>query len=50
MKWHMGCVDWRDAVRAGRIRVDGPVRLARAFPTWNRLSHFAGVQPVASSA
>lgn len=46
VKWHMGRVDWREAVRAGRIRVDGPSSLARAFPTWNQLSHFAHVQPV----
>lgn len=46
VRWHMGRVGWREAVQAGRIRVDGPSSLARAFPTWNRLSHFARVQPV----
>ena len=46
VRWHMGRVAWLDAIRAGRIKVEGPSGLARAFPTWNRLSHFARVQPV----
>lgn len=44
--WHMGWVGWREAIRAGRITVNGPTVLARTFPTWHRLSHFAGVKPV----
>ncbi|MCB9579514.1 MAG: helix-turn-helix transcriptional regulator [Polyangiaceae bacterium] len=34
-RWHVGELAWRDALRAGDIRVDGPGPLARALPTWN---------------
>lgn len=34
-RWHVGDIEWRDALRSGDIRVDGPRRLARALPTWN---------------
>ncbi|HUG83530.1 MAG TPA: FAD-binding protein, partial [Euzebya sp.] len=34
--WHMGLLEWYDALRAGRIQVTGPRPLARALPTWNR--------------
>jgi DNA-binding HxlR family transcriptional regulator len=34
-RWHLGHLEWRDALRAGRIRVAGPRALARALPTWN---------------
>jgi DNA-binding HxlR family transcriptional regulator len=44
VKWHMGRVTWADAVRAGHISVAGPRPLAKAFPTWNKLSTFAGVK------
>jgi DNA-binding HxlR family transcriptional regulator len=47
VKWHMGWIPWSRAVRAGRITISGPPALRRAFPTWNRLSHFAHVKPVA---
>jgi DNA-binding HxlR family transcriptional regulator len=43
VKWHMGWVSWADAVRDERIRVTGAPALAAAFPTWNKLSRFAGV-------
>jgi DNA-binding HxlR family transcriptional regulator len=49
VKWHMGWVSWNKAVRAGRVKVEGPKALARAFPTWNRLSHFASVKPAGGS-
>jgi DNA-binding HxlR family transcriptional regulator len=45
VRWHMGRVSWSQALRSRHIRVDGPAALARAFPTWNRLSPFAGVRP-----
>lgn len=38
IEWHLGRIEWVDALRADRIRVHGPSRLARALPTWNRLS------------
>jgi len=44
-KWHMGWVPWSQAVRAGRIKVEGPRDLARAFHSWDGLSHFAAVKP-----
>ncbi len=34
--WHLGLVQWSDALRAGDIHVTGPRHLARALPTWNR--------------
>ena len=37
-EWHLGRVEWSDAVRQERIRVSGPRRIARALPTWNRRS------------
>jgi DNA-binding HxlR family transcriptional regulator len=46
-KWHMGWMPWMDAIRAGAIRVEGPRALARALPTWNKLSHFAAIMPAA---
>jgi hypothetical protein len=45
-EWHLGRLDWDEAVRSGRIRVDGPRRLGRMLPNWNRRSAFAGVPPV----
>jgi DNA-binding HxlR family transcriptional regulator len=44
VKWHMGWVPWTDAVSAGHISVTGSRLLAKAFPTWNKLSRFAGVK------
>ena len=37
-EWHLGRIEWADALRAERIRVLGPAPLARALPTWNRRS------------
>lgn len=38
IEWHLGRIKWVDALRADRIRVQGPSKLARALPTWNHLS------------
>jgi hypothetical protein len=35
-EWHLGRIEWLDAIRAERIRVTGPSRLVRALPGWNR--------------
>jgi FAD/FMN-containing dehydrogenase/DNA-binding HxlR family transcriptional regulator len=35
-RWHLGLVEWGDALRAGDIGVIGPRQLAMALPTWNR--------------
>jgi DNA-binding HxlR family transcriptional regulator len=34
-RWHAGELEWATALRAGTIAVTGPLRLARALPTWN---------------
>jgi DNA-binding HxlR family transcriptional regulator len=39
-----GAVTFAQAVRSGGLRVEGPRDLARAFPTWLLLSHFAHVE------
>lgn len=38
-----GDTEWRDALRSGAIRVEGPAALRRALPRWFRLSVFAAV-------
>lgn len=45
--YNMRRVTFPQAIRAGRLTIDGPVRLARALPTWIRPSPFAHVTPVA---
>jgi DNA-binding HxlR family transcriptional regulator len=35
-RWHLGQIEWRDALRSGAIEVKGSPALARALPTWNR--------------
>lgn len=39
-QWHLGRLEWAEALRAKRIRVVGPGDLARALPTWNHRSPF----------
>lgn len=34
--WHLGRVEWGQALRSRAVRVTGPRRLARSLPTWNR--------------
>lgn len=41
VRWHMGELTWVEAAAQGGIEISGPRPLARAFPTWNRRSHFA---------
>ena len=45
-EWHLGRIDWADALRDGSIAVSGPSRLAKALPTWNRRSAAARVRAV----
>lgn len=40
-RWHLGRLEWAQALRAGAIRVTGPRDLTRALPTWNRRSVWA---------
>lgn len=35
-RWHIGEVEWDDALASGGITVTGPVRLRSILPTWNR--------------
>jgi len=37
-QWHLGRLEWSQALRAKRIQVTGPRDLARALPTWNKRS------------
>ena len=46
VKWHAGQLTWAQAIREGRIELDGPRSLARSFPTWNARSMFAHIRPV----
>jgi hypothetical protein len=34
-RWHLGQIEWRDALRSGAIEVRGSPTLARALPKWN---------------
>jgi hypothetical protein len=35
-RWHLGHVDWANALRSGGITISGRQDLRRALPTWNR--------------
>jgi DNA-binding HxlR family transcriptional regulator len=47
VKWHAGRLSWAQAISEGRIQLDGPTPLVKAFPTWNARSMFAQIKPVA---
>jgi DNA-binding HxlR family transcriptional regulator len=49
VKWHAGQLTWAQALRDGRIQLDGPSSLVRAFPTWNGRSMFASIRPIEGS-
>lgn len=34
-RWHLGQIEWAQALRSGGILVKGPPALGRALPTWN---------------
>lgn len=42
---HRGRLAFSVALSSGRMRIDGPPALARAFPTWGGLSYYADVRP-----
>jgi DNA-binding HxlR family transcriptional regulator len=50
VKWHAGQLAWAAATGDGRIQLDGPSWLVRAFPTWNARSMFADIKPVSRGA
>lgn len=35
-RWHLGQIEWGDALGSGAIEVRGSRALTRALPTWNR--------------
>ena len=39
-EWHLGRIEWADAIRQNRIQVEGPTPLVRQFPAWNRRSRW----------
>lgn len=41
-RWHVGKIEWGDALRSGDIVVDGSRALARQLPTWNERAVPAG--------
>jgi len=45
MRIWAGRSTWKDAVKAGALKFDGPRDLTRDFPSWFALSPFAGAQP-----
>jgi DNA-binding HxlR family transcriptional regulator len=45
VRWHAGQLTWAQATREGRIRLEGPPSLVRAFPGWNARSAFAPLRP-----
>jgi DNA-binding HxlR family transcriptional regulator len=49
-EWHLGRIEWADALRAERIQVLGPASLTRALPTWNRRSPAAWARHTAATA
>jgi hypothetical protein len=48
-RWHLGELEWGDALRSGAIEVVGSRTLARALPTWHR-EHEHGPKPLHASA
>jgi DNA-binding HxlR family transcriptional regulator len=50
VKWHLGRLTWAEAIRNGRIQLQGPRSLVRAFPTWNAGSMFAHIKPASTSS
>ena len=50
VKWHAGQLTWAQAIRDGRIQLEGPASLVRAFPTWNARSAFARIRPAYPTA
>jgi hypothetical protein len=40
-RWLVGRIAFRDLIANGHVRMLGPSRLARAFPTWFDTSYFS---------
>src|SRR5207249_7225670 len=48
VQWNLRRVAFRELVRSGQCRLDGPPALIRAFPSWIRPSPFAHIASVRS--
>ncbi len=48
-RWHLGDIEWGDALRSGAIEVRVARALARGLPTWHR-DHEHGPQPLHAEA
>ena len=44
VRWFMGQLTWAEVLRAGRVSIDGPRALARAFPSWTDRSRYAPLE------
>ena len=43
-EWHLGRIEWAQALQTKRIQVAGPRTLAKALPTWNLRSGWSRVE------
>ncbi len=43
-RWFMGQLTWSAVLRAGRVSIEGPRSLARAFPEWTDRSRYAPLE------
>jgi DNA-binding HxlR family transcriptional regulator len=49
-EWHLGRIEWAEALRGDLIRVQGPKTLAKALPTWNRRSEASRIARAPAAA
>ncbi len=43
-EWHLGRIEWTDALRSERIKVSGSSTLAKALPSWNLRSGWSRIE------
>jgi DNA-binding HxlR family transcriptional regulator len=43
-EWHLGRIEWTDAINSGRVAIQGIPKLSQAFPTWNKRSRWTTAQ------
>jgi DNA-binding HxlR family transcriptional regulator len=43
-RWYMGQLSWAQVLRDGRVSIEGPQGLARAFPSWTARSRYAALE------
>jgi hypothetical protein len=44
VRWFMGQLSWAAILHDGRVSIDGPRALARAFPSWTSRSRYAPLE------